>query len=378
MTPRTPASFKLIDRSVGIPLVWAAGTARRLWRRRHPPARLRRIGLLKTNAIGDTILVGGVIQDLRRALPDAELILFTGHSNAGIGRLLDGPDEVVELRLARVHESVEVLRARRLDVILDLGTWPRINGLLAACSGARYALGFRTRGQHRHGAYDRWIRHDDTAHEIESYRRLLHQLGVPTGAWPRIALPAGVQAPPLPGPYAVCHGWASGSGKQVKQWPAERWVPVAAWLRDRGLQVVFSGGPADRDDTARVVRGCCDAGLDGVHAVAGELTLAQTAALLGGAALVVSVNTGIMHLAAAMGAPLVTINGPVPVIRWGALSRQLTALTPPIEGCGYINLGMEYPSDPPPCMESITVDAVLSACARRLDAGGGDRTGRSA
>jgi lipopolysaccharide heptosyltransferase III len=366
MTPRAPASFKLVDRTVGIPLVWAAGAARRLRRPRRPPATLRRIGLLKTNAIGDTILAGGVIQDLRRALPDAHLSLFTGHSNAGIGRLLDGPDEVVELRIARVHEAVAALRARHLDVILDLGTWPRINGLLTACSGAGYALGFRTRGQHRHGAYDRWIRHDDTAHEIESYRRLLHEIQIPTGAWPRIALPADVTVPHIPRPYAVCHGWASGSGKQVKQWPAERWTAVAAGLRDLGLQVVFTGGPADRHDTSSVVRDCRDHGLDGIHRLAGELTLAQTAALLGDAALAVSVNTGIMHLAAAMGAPLVSLNGPVPVIRWGALSRQHTPLTPAIEGCGYINLGMEYPRDPPPCMESITVDAVLSACARRL------------
>jgi len=367
MKPRAPAPLKLLDRTVGVPLVWAAGAARRLRRRRHLPTTLRRVGVLKTNAIGDTILVGGALQDLRQGLPDAKLVLFTGHQNAEIGRLLDGPDEVVELRLTRVHEAVAALRAQRLDVLLDLGTWPRINGLLTACSGARYALGFRTPGQHRHGAYDRWLLHDDAAHEIDNYRRLLDVLTVPTGAWPRIALPAGVEAPGLAGPYAVCHGWASGSGKEQKQWPAERWVPVAAGLRERGLEVAFTGGPADRDDTARVVRDCRDRGLDGVHALAGTLSLAETAALLGGASLAVSVNTGIMHLAAAMGAPLVTLNGPVPVVRWGALSKQLTALSPPIEGCGYINLGMEYPADPPPCMESITVDAVLTACAQRLD-----------
>jgi ADP-heptose:LPS heptosyltransferase len=91
--------------------------------------------------------------------------------------------------------------------------------------------------------------------------------------------------------------------------------------------------------------------------------LAQTAAVLRDAAGVVSVNTGVMHLASCLDVPLVALSGPTSVQRWGPLSGSARNATPATGPCGYLNLGFEYPPVPPACMEAISTDDVVGKLA---------------
>ena len=91
---RGSSRARLLDRYLGIPLVFLAG---QFGRKRAIPAGVRQIGLLNTAALGDTILMSGPLADLRAAYPHARIVFFTGPSNYEAARLLDGPDEVVEL-----------------------------------------------------------------------------------------------------------------------------------------------------------------------------------------------------------------------------------------------------------------------------------------
>ncbi len=76
---------------------------------------------------------------------------------------------------------------------------------------------------------------------------------------------------------------------------------------------------------------------------------------------VVSVNTGIMHVAAVLGASVIGLHGPTSARRWDPLGPASTALVSDCPGCGYLNLGFEYPRHPPPCMEQLPVAKVLAA-----------------
>jgi ADP-heptose:LPS heptosyltransferase len=354
--PRGSGRLRFLDRYVGIPLLWLAGHLRR---RLPVPASPASIGVLKAYAIGDTVLLAGVTADLRAAYPGAEIVFFAGRDNAAVARMLGDVDEVVEFDISRPWAAIAELRRRRLDVLFDFGAWPRIEALVAALSGARHTVGFRTAGQHRHYCFDAAVEHSAARHEIDNYRAIAGALGIPTGATPHIEAPAPpAQAPPAP--YAVLHLWPGGFRSHLKEWPQERWRALAGELAERGLGVALTGGPADAAASQAFAEACRSDGHDVVD-TAGAIPLTGVAGLLAGSACVVSVNTGIMHLAAAAGAPTVGLSGPTSGRRWGPVGERVVSLDSDYDGCGYLNLGSEYAGRRADCMEGISLERVLAA-----------------
>jgi len=358
--PRGNPLLKRADRWAGIPLVWLLGRAR-LHGRRPRPRQLAKVGILKTNAIGDTVLLAGAVADLRAALPGAELTLFVGPNNLEIARRIEGPDRLVHLPLSRPHECVSLLREHRQDALLDFGPWPRLNAALAAMSGARFTAGFRTAGQHRHFAYDLAVDHSPSVHEIENYRRLVRALDLPAGAPPRLRIGDSPPADLVASPFVVFHPWPGGTRRELKQWPDDRWGALAGLLASEGFRVVITGGPGDVEATDALVSTCRRRGSSDAVSAAGKLDIAQLTALLASAEAVVSVDTGVMHIASALDAPLVALHGPTAPWRWGPLSPRSVAVTSSTPGCGYLYLGFDYPQSPPACMESIGTEEVHAA-----------------
>ena len=95
--------------------------------------------------------------------------------------------------------------------------------------------------------------------------------------------------------------------------------------------------------------------------------------MLAGSAAVVSVNTGVMHLAAALGVPTVSLDGPTAPQRWGPIGPRTVSVRPAQADCGFIHLGPEYDPRYADCMKRITVAQVVAAMHGLMErvAGGG-------
>jgi ADP-heptose:LPS heptosyltransferase len=118
-----------------------------------------------------------------------------------------------------------------------------------------------------------------------------------------------------PGTYACVHPGASVPGRR---WPAERFAAVAGALADRGLRVVLTG-TAEEAELTRAVAGA----LRAPHVdLAGRTDLGALAALLAGARLLVCNDTGVSHLAAALGVPSVVLFTGSDPDRWAPLDRR--------------------------------------------------------
>ena len=98
-----------------------------------------------------------------------------------------------------------------------------------------------------------------------------------------------------------------------------------------------------------------------VHSLAGRTSLPGLAWLLSRADAVVSVNTGIMHLAALAGAPTVGLHGATNPRRWGPVGPRCVSLLPRAGRCAYLDLGFEYPADAEPALQHLPVEDVLAA-----------------
>jgi len=355
-----------LDRLFGVPLLWTLGKLRRP---RSMPADIHRVVILQTAAIGDTILMSQGIRRLRKALPEAQIVLALGRDNRAVAEVLPRSDKVVLIDVLSPIAALDSLRALKPDVLIDYGTWPRINALLTALAGARFTVGFKTPKQGRHFAYDYSAEHSFHHHEVENQRALLGFLGATTDWDLSLEIPDSTAfSPPLaPQSFVVFHAWASGTRKRLKEWPAEYWRELGVWIADRAFGIVLTGGPGDASDTdslADLVRTYIRN--VPVISVAGSYSLAETACLLRTAKAVVSVNTGIMHLAALLGVPTIGLSGPSDPARWGPYGPQAVSLVPNQGSYGYLKLGFEFPPGGKPCLQYLSPAQVIAALLRWL------------
>ncbi|MEU0337571.1 glycosyltransferase family 9 protein [Streptomyces bobili] len=146
-------------------------------------------------------------------------------------------------------------------------------------------------------------------HERDRWCRFLAHHGIPADpADVRLPPPAGVS--PAPGAVVVHPGAESAA----RRWPAERYAAVARALRGEGHRVVVTGGPGE---DALVLDVAAGAGLPERDVLRGGLPFGELSALVAGAALLVSGDTGPAHLAVAHATPSVTLFGPVAPHLWG-------------------------------------------------------------
>jgi heptosyltransferase I len=352
-------TLRFIDRYVGIPIVAALGLRPK---RPFDPAATHRIGVMRTVALGDTIMLAGILHDLRRQFPRSTIVLITGEDNRGVGELMVTPgDEHLVISPRRPLSALRAVRAARLDVLVDCGVWVRFDAVISALSGARFTVGLRTAGQGRHFAYDRSVDHLDSVHEVDNYRRIVELIGVKSTTVPRIPAPRALPTAKLPPrPFVVFHAWPSGLRPELKEWPNAEWTNLAKHLIAKGWTIVLTGGSADRDRSRGLANAIRSIGVEPVD-TSGQLTIAELADVLVASAMVVSVNTGVMHLAAAVGARTVGLQGPTSSRRWGPLGPNSRAVDSTLSGCGYLNLGWEYAGHRSDCMRGVSVDAVVRA-----------------
>ena len=356
------------------------------WFRRRPPssAPVKRVLLLRLERIGDLLMVLDAIRDARAAWPDAEIDLAVGSWNEPLARLIP---EVTHLHVADApwlaRESGATWRAllararswrtRRYDMVVNFEPDIRSNAI-AWISGARRRVGYWTGGGGSFmtdaGAYA------PRSHVSENARRLIakaayrqvpardaddSRLRPPPEAEARATAMLGAARRPLIGVHAS-------GGRESKQWHLDRFASVARQLAgQRGATIVLTGSPGDRElvDDVRKQIG------DGVPVVdvAGALDLPSLAALLGRLDVLVTGDTGPMHLAAAMGTPVVALFGPSHVERYGPLARRKRILRVdlPCSPCGQVRLPPERcRGHVPDCMDAIQVDAVVEAAASLL------------
>ncbi len=352
--------LRLLDRTFGPNLLRVLGRVRRPRQLPQAPAR---IGVMKSTGIGDMILASAVARDIAAAFPASEVVLIGGPDNVDLARLVEGVS-VLALPTAQPWAALPLLRSQRLDVLVDLGQWSRLEAIYAALSRARWTAGFETEGQRRHLAYDVAVRHSSEVPEIENFRALVRTLGIEATRLPHFPVPGRVR-PPAPAPYVVFHLWPGGFRSELREWPAERWRDLARRLRGEGVSVVLTGGPGDVARTERFIATGAEPA-PGITSVAGRYRLSELVDVLAQASCVVSVNTGVMHLAAAVGTETIALNGPTSGMRWGPIGPRVSCVDSDLPGCGYLNLGFEYDGQRTDCMHGISVERVAAAALAKL------------
>ena len=325
----------------------------------------RRVLIIKPSAIGDVVHALPVLNLIRRRWPAAHVAWLVTPACAG---LLDGHpqlDEVVRfdrkrfghawrspaaaVALAEFHRD---LRRRDFDLVIDLQGLFR-SGWLAWSTGAEHRIGSADAREFGWAFYNQAVPSAGRdRHAVERYLDVAEHLGLGRGpvefVFPTDAADRAVVAPLLPeGPFAV---FLPATHWPTKRWPTERFAALVAPVRERfGLASVVAGGPDAQP-------------LPGAVHLAGLTTLRQLVAVLERASLVVANDTGPMHIAAALGRPLVTVFGPTDPARTGPYDRpdSVVRLDLPCSPCFSRRCVHQT------CLQSLCVEPVLAAAAQQL------------
>ncbi len=376
MKERSNRLLKLCDKYAGIPLIFTLGHLRRkrcisddILQKKNP-----RIVLLKTAGIGDTLLVSGVIRELRHHYPESHITFVCTGTNRAIAEMISEIDQVVLFNLKKPLESLKLLRQlARFDLLFDFGPWPRINSIISYALKSRFKVGFRRPGMHRHYIYDKIVDHSDNNHEIENYRNLLRAAGIkPTGVEPSLKIYGDYREKKnqyftFHKSNIIMHPFSAGSKAYLKEWPDERWAELGERLCEDGYNVMISGGKKDMPRAENIARIINRHG-NSCRSIAGKLNLREMACALGAADLLISIDTGIMHLGAACGAEMVAMFGPTSPNRWGPRPLNDTLILTQTNNClPCLSLGFENRCTTPcGCINSISVDMVYDAAMRKL------------
>ncbi|MFZ0677688.1 glycosyltransferase family 9 protein [Candidatus Binatus sp.] len=358
------------------------GAARCAWPRRRP-IDAKRVCIYRIGNIGDTACAIPAMHAIRRSYPSAHLTLVTSPGNAGsIGarELLDGVrwiDEIVvyhaeDIATARGRlELVRSLRARKFEVWIELpvvaaplATLFR-NLIVARSAGARWGFGWRY--EPRLAAQAQTLFNDfpdevdrlleivrtagfageDTDFPLEltdSNRRtvtdLLDQAGV-AASDPMIA-------------------FAPGAKLEPNRWPVDRFIEVGNSLASRGYRIVVLGGSFEVPMCERIVKAV---GRKAVS-LAGKTTVRESCEVLARCAMLVCNDSGVQHLAAAVGTPCVSLftRREFPGMWWPhgpqheVLLKDVECHTCFLDACPFDNK----------CIRAIGVDEVIAAAGRVL------------
>ncbi len=358
--------------------------------------RPQRILVIRLDLIGDLVLSTVVIRALKRAYPGAEIDLLALPSSASILQgdpQLSGiitynpnvwrrPKALFQPRNWReARQTLRRLRARRYDIAVSVfGSWA---AMLAVMSGAKRRVGYGREGYPGFMTDSVPGRHWQPGarlQEVDYCLRLARAAGAPPSEedrTPRLTVTPQAQAEvaellqqagfepgqPLIAPLIACH--VSSNNGQSKRWPVPYWAALLDRLiHEQHAQVVLTGAASDRPLIERITRRMMEQPID----LAGKTSLPQLAALLQRADLLISGDSGPMHIAGAVGTPLIAIHGPTDPAHSGPVSPKATILKSDIwcSPCYNAKDSADCRFFTTQCMKNITPDQVYEVAMQKL------------
>jgi lipopolysaccharide heptosyltransferase II len=348
----------------------------------------QRILVLCRPFLGDTVLMGPVFRNLRAARPDAWIAAAGYAEHRDLLSLLPEADEVIFIPrraqggvlalLGEWRRAIRQLRAARFDLVYDLMHSDRSAAVTLATGAPRRATFIKDRRRFRDRGYTDladWRGALERTHTVDLYLQGLAELGVPVrtrstaidlAPEERDAAAARLErlAPRGDGPLVLVHPGASAPNKL---WPAEHFAVICDELQaDVGARVLLLGGAREADMLARIRTAMRTPAV----MLDAPVSVRELAALLQAADLFFGHDSGPMHLAAAVGTPVVALFGAISPVQWGPLGEAHVVIRPDMPCTACVCPERCRPPDPYRmcCVRRVTVDEVRAALHAQIAA----------
>lgn len=289
---------------------------------------VQKILIVRVSSLGDVVHNMPVIADIRRRHPDAQIDWLVEEGFADLVRLVDGVRDVLPFSLRRWRKRLSAsqtwreirafrrrLAEERYDLVIDCQGLIKTAWVASWARGPLVGLGNRTDGAGYEWPvrffYDRRVPIAPRTHVVERSRQLVAaalgdpaptpgepiDFGLDTHGAARALAALDLN---LPVPYVV---FVHATSRADKQWPDEAWTGLGEALVRRGASLVLPwGSDAERATSERLAKAFGAAAI-----VPPKLSLPAVVGLVDGAAATVGVDTGLVHIAAALKRPTVEL-----------------------------------------------------------------------
>jgi ADP-heptose:LPS heptosyltransferase len=320
--------------------------------------------LIRPGGIGDAVLLIPLIRSLKNIYPAIHVTVLAEQRNSGVFSLISCVDRL--LCYDRPMELLQVLRCS-YDIVIDTEQWHRLSAVVARIAAAPVKIGFDTNERRRMFTRPIPYSHDD--YEAVSFAHLLKPLGIEAGGvemgTPFLSVPDDVSRKAA-GLLEMLHDQTfvtifPGASIAERRWGADRFRRVAEMLSIFGIKTVVVGGKEDRQQGKVITAG--GLGLN----LAGMTMLSESAAVIQKSSLLLSGDSGVLHIAVGLGVPTVSLFGPGRAKKWAP------------QGDRHIVINKRLPCSPcttfgttPPCpinaqcMRDISVDEVANTVTMLL------------
>jgi heptosyltransferase-1 len=337
-----------------------------------PLSNIQRLLVVKTSSIGDVIHALPIVQALKDAAPNVTLGWVVRRrcadilrGNPCIDHLYVMPDKPAVGELLSLRRE---LRSGHYEMALDMqGLF--LSGLVTRLSGAPIRVGW-DRNRESNALF---LTHPmisgkaKDVHEVDLLYGFAEALGIHPAhsdftPQPYLAAENAAKSEEwlasLPRPRIALN---VGASRAYKRWPVENWTQTALLLAQSGHNLVFIGDKTDAESVAQITPKLTDRFVN----LAGKTTLRELASVLAACDLLVSGDSGPMHLAVAVGTPVVAIFGATHPARHGPYGARNTVLHDPVPGI--ITPGQRpTEAEGAACMARITPEVVTAAVEAML------------
>lgn len=330
------------------------------------PVTIRRILLIRPGGIGDAVHLIPTINAINSAFPEAVIDVLAEKRNSAIFGLCPLVHSVFHY-----ERPTELLRAMRnsYDVVIDTEQWHRLSAVVARMTCSSLLIGFGTNERSR--LFNHPIRYSHDNYEVINFLNLLEPLGFRTGfASERFLLIPDVSAATASRlladvgsePFVVIF---PGASIDERQWGSDRFHHLAEQLSVFGIKIVVVGGKEDRQQGEKIVAG--GLGLN----LAGRTSLSETAAVIDKSTLLVSGDSGVLHIAVGLGKPTVSLFGPGRTKKWAPRGNNHIVINKELS-CSPCTTYGNTPACTinARCMKDINVDEVSNAVTMLLTSEG--------
>lgn len=318
---------------------------------------------IRPGGIGDAVLLIPILLAVKNKHPEAVIEVLAEKRNAAIFSLCPAVDQVL------LYDQGGLLTALRsqYDVAVDTEQWHRLTAVVTRLVRAPVKIGYGTNERKKLYTHIVDYRHD--RYELDSFADLLQPLGVAPPAFsdiPFLKIPASEQeaagqllAPLASRPFVALF---PGASIAERRWGAENFQRLALRLNGAGHPVVVIGGGEDRAAGEAIL-----AGADGLN-LAGQTSLVGSAAVVERAVLLVSGDSGMLHVGVGLAKPTVSLFGSGIAAKWAPRGERHVVLNKelPCSPC------TKFGTTPPcpigvQCLNEISVDEVYAAAISLLD-----------
>ncbi|MFN0118612.1 MAG: glycosyltransferase family 9 protein [Elusimicrobiota bacterium] len=338
----------------------------------------KKILIIKLAAVGDAILLAPAIKTLKEKFPEAEIDWLISPSNSQIVKAITPVHHVIVVKvnhLLNILKTIFDLRSKGYDLVIDFEQWSRGSVLMAYFSGIPERIGFNTQGQHRSGLFTDSIPKRFDQHEIENFMDLV-RIKAPHALTPSLELHEDLFSKNLleevvldlksnkKNKLNILIHPGCGFDGTPREWPLENYAVFINWVhKNKSAQFFLTSGPEEIIKVKKLMKLIQYKAVD----LGGKLGWLQMLSLVKKMDLVISGNTGVMHLAAALQIPQIALHGPTNPVIWGPKNSRSKTLVSSCPACPCLKLGFEYHALDQSCMKQLSIEDVKASFAELID-----------